>query len=141
MSSGCCDGGVEGDGVEAGGARGDGNAPGEGGGKAGVGAFGEVAEGEEGPGEGGAGGPRVKGVEEREMAEAEVDCCRDDGEEDAGGVERRHREQENGVGEEVVRVGDDQQKAGEHEGGEKGEEASVPELVGGGGRRWRRCGG
>ena len=67
--------------METGGARRDGHAPGEGRGKAGVGAFGEVAEGEEGPGEGRARGPGVEGVEEGEMAEAEVDRCRDDGEE------------------------------------------------------------
>ena len=65
------------------------------------------------------------------MAEAEVDCGREDGEEDAGGGERGHHEQEDGVGEEVVEVGGDQQEAGEGEGGEEGEEAGVPELVGG----------
>src|SRR5580704_10626473 len=127
---GCCDCGVEGYGVKAGGARWDCYGPGEGGGKAGVGAFGEMAEGEEGPDEGGAGGPSVESVEEREIAEAEVDRCRDDGEENAVGGEGGHHKQEYGVGDEAVGVGDDQQEAGEREGEEEGEEAGVPELVG-----------
>ena len=62
--------------------------------------------------------------------EAEVDDCREDGEDNAGGVERGHHEQKDGVGEEVVRIGGDEEEAGEREGGEEGEEAGVPELVG-----------
>ena len=71
--------------MEAGAVGWDGHAPGECGGEAGVAAFGEVAESEEGPGEGRAGSPGVEGVEERKVAEAEVDCGRDDGQDEAGG--------------------------------------------------------
>jgi hypothetical protein len=121
--------GVESNGVEADGTGWDGYSPRKGSGEAGVGALGEVAEGEEGPDEGGAGGPGVEGVEERQVAGAEVDCCGEDGEKDAAGGEGGYHEQKDRVGEEVVEIGSDQQKAGEREGGEKSEEAGVPELV------------
>jgi hypothetical protein len=119
--------GVEGDRMKADVIGRDAKAPGEGGGETGVAAFGEVAESEEGPGERGAGRPGVQCVEEWEIADAEIDCGREDGEEDAGGVERRHHQQKDGVGEEVVQVGDDEQETGESEGGEESEEAGVPE--------------
>ena len=63
------------------------------------------------------------------MAEAEVDRCYEDSEEDAGGAQGRHHEQKDGVGEEVVEVRCHEQEAGEGEGGEEGEETGVPELV------------
>ena len=124
------DAGVEGDGVKRGGVGRDAEAPRQGGREAGVAAFGEVAEREEGPGEGSAGGPRIEGVEEGKLVEAEVDDCRDDGEDDARGGEGGHHKQKDGVGDEVVRIGGDEKETGEREGGEEGEEAGVPELVG-----------
>jgi hypothetical protein len=126
----CGDGRIEGDGMEADGVRRDSDAPGKGGGEAGVTAFGEVAEGEECPNQRGAGRPGVQRGEKREMAEAEIDSRDDRGEEKAGGSERRHHEQKNGVGTETLQVGEDQEKAREDEGGEDGEEASVPDRFG-----------
>ena len=125
-----CYGGVESDRVERGAVGWDAETPGECCGEAGVAAFGEVSEGEERPGEGGARGPGVESVERREMAKAEVDRVCEDGEEDAGGGERGNHQEEDGVGEEVVQVCGDEKEAGECEGGEEGEEACVPELVG-----------
>jgi hypothetical protein len=126
----CGDGGVEGDGMEADGVRRDSDAPGEGGGEAGVAAFGEVAESEEGPGEGGTGRPGVQRGEQWEMAEAEIDERDDRGEEKAGGSERRHHKQKDGIGTEALQVGEDQQKAREDKRREDGEEASVPDRFG-----------
>jgi hypothetical protein len=126
----CRYGSVEGYGVEADGIRWDAKAPGEGGGKACIAAFGEVAEGEEGPDEGGARGPGVERIEEREMAEAEVEDRDDHGKQEAGGGERRDHQKENGVGAEAVQVGGNQQQAREDEGREDGEETRVPELFG-----------
>jgi hypothetical protein len=76
----CRDGSVEGDGMEADGVWRDSDAPGEGGGKAGIAAFGEVAEREEAPDEGGAGGPGVQRGEKREMATAKLKNRNDCGE-------------------------------------------------------------
>jgi hypothetical protein len=126
----CGDGRVEGDGMEADGIRRDSDAPGEGGGEAGVTAFGEVAEGEECPDQRGAGRPGVQRGEKREMAEAEIDSRDDRGEEKAGGSERRHHEQKDGVGAETLQVGEDQEKAREDKGREDGEEAGVPDRFG-----------
>src|SRR5438128_1895229 len=112
--------------MEACGAGGYCQAPGKGSWQTGVGTFGKVAESEKGPNEGSAGGPSVECVEEREMVQAEIDRCRNDREEDTGSVERRHHEEEDRVGEEIVEVGCDQDEPGECEGGEEGEEAGIP---------------
>src|ERR1700679_289098 len=77
----CGNGGVEGDGMEAGGIGRDRDAPGGGGGRAGVAAFGEGAGGEKGPGEGGTGGPGVERGEHRKGA----------GSEEGGGAGGRER--------------------------------------------------
>ena len=69
----CGDGGVERDGVKTGMAGWNADAPGEGGGKAGIAAFGEVTESEECPDESGAGTPGVEGAREWEVADAEID--------------------------------------------------------------------
>ena len=113
---GSCEGGVERDGVEAGVIWRDVCAPREGGGEASVVALGEVSKGEERPDEGGAGTPCVEGIEDWEAAYAEVDHSSKDGEDDAGGAERRHHEEKNRIGEEVVEVGEDEKEAGECEG-------------------------
>jgi hypothetical protein len=126
----CRDGGVEGDGMEGRGVWRDSDAPGEGGGKAGVAAFGEVAEREEGPDERGAGSPGVQRGEKGEMAQAKVEDCDGCGEQKASGGERRHHQEKDWVAEEAVQVGEDQKKAGEDEGREDGEEAGVPDRFG-----------
>jgi hypothetical protein len=127
---GCGDCGVEWDGMERGAVGWDAHAPGEGGRKTGVSAFSEMTEGEDGPDEGRAWGPGVQSVEEREFAEAKISSGRDECEKDADGGERRQHEDEKGVGEEALGVGDDEKQAGEGKGGEQGEEAGVPESVG-----------
>ena len=124
------DGGVEGYGLESQRGRRDGDSPAEIRREAGVAAFGEVSEREEGPDKGGAGGPSVEGAEGWEASEVEVEGGRDDGEEEACGGERRDHQEKNGVGEEIAQVGDDEQKAGEDEGGQDGEEAGVPDFFG-----------
>src|ERR1700760_996082 len=91
----------------------DADAPGKGGGETGVAAFGEVDEGEEGPDEGGAGAPCVEGVEDGEMADPQIDQRGEDGEEDSRGGEGWQREQKDGVGDEVVQIGGDEQEARE----------------------------
>jgi hypothetical protein len=116
--------------MEADGVGWDSDAPGEGGGKAGVAAFGEVAQGEEGPDQRGAGSPCVQRGEKREMAETEVDNRSDCGEENAGGRQGGHHQKQNGVAEEAVQVSEDQEKAGEDKGREDGEEAGVPDRFG-----------
>src|ERR1700733_14448562 len=93
--------------ADGGGGEGDSDARGEGGGEAGVAAFGEVTEGEEGPDKGGAGSPSVQRGEKREMTEAEIDNRDDRSEQKAGGSERRHHEQKDGVGAEALQVGED----------------------------------
>ena len=123
------EGGIEGYGVERYSVGRNAHSPWERSGKAGIGAFGEVSEGEEEPDEGGAGTPCVEGGEERETLDAQIDCGGDNREEDSDGVDRRQRENEKGIDEETERVGDDDQKAGEDEGGEKDDETSVPELI------------
>jgi hypothetical protein len=64
------------------------------------------------------------------MAEAEVESGYDRGEEKAGGGERRDHQEKDGVAEEGVKVGEDEEQAGEDEGREDGEEASVPDSFG-----------
>ncbi len=111
-----CDGGVNGNGMEAGVIGWYMRGPREGGGQAGVAAFREVSQREEGPDDGGAGAPGVEGVEDGEATYAEVDHGCEDGEKDAAGGEGGHHQQEEGVGEEVAEVREDEKQAGEREG-------------------------
>jgi hypothetical protein len=62
--------------------------------------------------------------------ETEIDCRCNKGEGDASGGERGHHEQKDGIAEEIVRVGSDQEQAGEGEGGQEGEETGIPQPFG-----------
>ena len=125
--------GVEGYGMERDVVGWDAEAPWEAGWEAGVAAFGEVSKGEEEPEERGAWGPGVEGIEQREMAKAEIDAVamtvrRMPVALSEGAVSRRR------ITDEDAGVGCDQEKAGEDERGEEGEETGVPEFF------WREGG-
>lgn len=107
---------VERDGVEWSAIGGDGKAPGKFSGKACIVSLREVAKGEEGPYESCAGAPGIEGVKQWELANAEVDDRDKDGKKDAGGSEGGHHEEKDGVGEEFMEVGEDEEETGETEG-------------------------
>ena len=64
------------------------------------------------------------------MAVSEVESGDDRGEEQAGGGERRDHQKKDGVVEEGVKVGEDEEQSGEDESREDGEEAGVPDCFG-----------
>ena len=88
-----------------------------------------MAEGEEEPENGGAGRPRIERGEKRKIAAIKIDERNEHGEHEAQRRKRGHSEQQDGIREKAVQIGEDEQEARENKGGGDREDACVPELL------------